>query len=75
MKWWAVDRFGDRIRVCHLHDNDGTTDDHEPLSDYQRVVDAVPAEYFAFEMKSIADVARCMNVDYEPIDTAREREQ
>ncbi|WP_135363768.1 sugar phosphate isomerase/epimerase family protein [Halosimplex halophilum] len=64
-----VDRFGDRIRVCHLSDNDGTADDHEPLPDYRRIVDAVPADYFAFEMKSVGDIARCMGVDPESVDT------
>jgi len=68
-----VDRFGDRIRVCHLHDNDGTADDHEPLPDYRRIVDAVPADYFVFEMKSVADVARCLGVDEENIDTPPSR--
>jgi sugar phosphate isomerase/epimerase len=58
-----VDRFGDRIRVCHLHDNDGTADDHEPLVDHEGVVEAVPADYFVFEMKSVDDVARCLGVE------------
>ena len=58
-----VDRFGDRIRVCHLHDNDGTGDHHDPLADYQEIVKTVPADYFVFEMKSIDDVARCVEAD------------
>jgi sugar phosphate isomerase/epimerase len=58
-----VDRFGDRIRVCHLHDNDGTGDDHLPLTDYENVVEAVPADYCVFEMKSVDDVARCLGVE------------
>jgi sugar phosphate isomerase/epimerase len=65
-----VDRFGDRIRVCHLHDNDGTADQHEPLTDYQPVVDAVPADYFVFETKSVADVATAMSAETEPPTTA-----
>jgi len=65
--WQAfVDRFGDRIRVCHLHDNGGEADDHEPLSDYQRFVDQVPADQFVFEMKAVEDVARCVNVTHAP---------
>lgn len=67
-----VDRFGDRITVCHLHDNDGTGDQHEPLPDYGRIVETVPAEYFVFETKSVADIARCMNVDPEPFDSIAE---
>ena len=56
-------RFEDRIRVCHLHDNDGTGDHHTHLTDYQDIVDAVPADYFVFEMKSIDDIARCVGID------------
>ena len=59
--WRAfVDRFGDRIRVCHVHDNDGTGDHHDPHPAYEEIVETVPAEYFVFEMKSVADVARCV---------------
>jgi len=58
-----VDRFEDRIRVCHLHDNDGTGDHHDPLTDYQDIIKSVPADYFIFEMKSPSDVARCVGVD------------
>ncbi len=31
-----VDWCGDRIRVVHLHDNDGTGDDHDPLPTFSR---------------------------------------
>lgn len=55
-----VDRFGDRITVCHLHDNDGETDAHEPLVDYEPIVDAVDAPYNVFETKTTADVATCL---------------
>ena len=58
-----VERFGDRIRVCHLHDNDGTADQHEPLVDHESVVESVPAEYFVFETKSVADVARATGAE------------
>lgn len=58
-----VNRFDGRIRVCHLHDNDGTGDHHHPLTDYQEIVKSVPADYFVFEMKSIDDVARCTGAD------------
>ena len=58
-----VERFGDRIRVCHLHDNDGTADQHEPLVDHQRVRETVPADYFVFETKSVADVARSVGAE------------
>jgi sugar phosphate isomerase/epimerase len=65
--WRAfVEAFGHRIRVCHLHDNDGTADQHRPLPDYESVVEAVPANYFVFEMKSLADVARCVGADHAP---------
>jgi len=59
--WRAfVDRFGDRIRVCHLHDNDGETDRHDPLPEHGGIVETVPADQFVFEMKSVADVGRCV---------------
>ncbi|ERH00542.1 MAG: hypothetical protein J07HN6_02164, partial [Halonotius sp. J07HN6] len=68
--WQAfVDRFGDRIRVCHLHDNDGTTDQHQPLPEHQAVVESVPADYFVFEMKSVTDVGRCVEADLTPPST------
>jgi sugar phosphate isomerase/epimerase len=62
-----VDRFGDRIRVCHLHDNDGSADDHEPRPDYASVLSRVPADYAVFEMKSVADVSRSLGVDHESV--------
>lgn len=55
-----VDRFGDRIRVAHLHDNDGTADDHDPLPAYESVAAAIGAEYNVLEMKSKADIRRCV---------------
>ncbi len=55
-----VDRFGDRIEVCHLHDNDGTADQHEPLTDYEPFLAHVPADYFVFEMKAVSDVRTCV---------------
>jgi sugar phosphate isomerase/epimerase len=67
--WRAfVDRFGDRIEVCHLHDNDGTDDQHEPLHDYEEIVAELPASYGSFEMKRVADVAASLGVDHRPID-------
>lgn len=58
--WQAyVDRFGDRIRAIHLHDNDGTTDAHEPFEDLASVT-GVPAEYAVFEVKSIDDLEACV---------------
>jgi sugar phosphate isomerase/epimerase len=61
-----VDRFGERIVVCHLHDNDGRADQHEPLPEYEPLVEAVPADYFVFEMKTVADVAACVGTDAAP---------
>ena len=59
--WEAfVDRFGDRIRVCHLHDNDGETDRHDPLPEHDRFLQAVPADHFVFEMKSVTAVGDCL---------------
>lgn len=55
-----VAAFGDRIGVCHLHDNDGTGDQHEPLEAYKEIVETVPADYFVFEMLSVDDVVRCV---------------
>ena len=55
-----ADRFGDRIEVCHLHTNDGGSDAHHPLRDYEPIVDAVDAPYNVFEMKSLDDIAACV---------------
>ncbi|WP_330630186.1 sugar phosphate isomerase/epimerase family protein [Halocatena halophila] len=55
-----VDRFGDRIHVLHLHDNDGTADDHEPLSGYREIAAHVGATYNVLEMKALSDIAACV---------------
>lgn len=55
-----VDRFGNRIEVCHLHDNDGTGDQHSPISEYKQIVETINASYNVFEMKSMADIAECV---------------
>jgi sugar phosphate isomerase/epimerase len=55
-----VDRFGDRIVVAHLHGNDGTDDDHDPLPTFRDVAADVGAEYNVLEMKSLADIERCV---------------
>lgn len=68
--WQAfVEEFGHRIRVCHLHANDGTADQHRPFPGYESVLEAVPAKYFVFEMKSLADVARTVGVEHAPPET------
>ena len=56
-----VDEFGDRIRIAHLHDNDGTGDDHEPLPEFRDVAGEVGADYNVLEMKSLADIDRCVS--------------
>jgi sugar phosphate isomerase/epimerase len=61
-----VERFGRRIRVCHFHDNDGNTDQHRPLPEHDHLVDAIPADCFVFEMKTVADVASCVGLDVAP---------
>jgi sugar phosphate isomerase/epimerase len=61
-----IDRFGDRIQVCHLHNNDGTADQHHPLTDYQKILTDVPADYASFEMKSVADVGTCVGASGDP---------
>ena len=61
-----VERFGERIRVCHLHDNDGNTDQHKPLPEYEPLIDTIPADCFVFEMKTVADVATCVGGDVAP---------
>jgi sugar phosphate isomerase/epimerase len=58
-----VDRFGDRITVCHLHDNDGEDDAHEPLPEYSAIVEDVDADYNVFEMKAFDDIAACLGAD------------
>lgn len=56
-----VDRFGDRILVAHLHDNDGTGDHHDPLPTFREVAADVGAKYNVLEMKSLADIERCVS--------------
>ncbi|WP_254546763.1 sugar phosphate isomerase/epimerase family protein [Halomarina pelagica] len=55
-----ADRFGDRIEVVHLHDNDGDSDAHDPLPAYEPVVEGTTAAYYVFEMKRVGDVAACV---------------
>jgi len=64
-----AERFGDRIEVVHLHDNDATADQHEPFPGYESVVESVPASYFVFEMKSVSDVARSIGADVAPLES------
>jgi sugar phosphate isomerase/epimerase len=61
-----VEEFGHRIHVCHLHDNDGTADQHEPLSNYEPLVEQIPADQFVFEMKSLGDLATSVGTDSAP---------
>ncbi|WP_435186812.1 sugar phosphate isomerase/epimerase family protein [Halobellus sp. EA9] len=53
-----LERFGDRIEVVHLHDNDGTSDQHEPHTDLYSVVEDIGARFNVLEMKTVADVRR-----------------
>jgi sugar phosphate isomerase/epimerase len=62
-----LDRFGDRITVVHLHDNDGNGDDHDPMPAFDATADRIDAPYNVLEMKSLADVERSAGVE-----TARE---
>lgn len=55
-----VDAVGDGIRICHLHDNDGVHDSHEVIPDFRSVAERVGAPYNVLEMKSIADIERCV---------------
>lgn len=55
-----ADRFGDRVRIAHLHDNDGDHDSHEPLPDFRAVAERLGAPYNVLEMKSITDIERCV---------------
>jgi sugar phosphate isomerase/epimerase len=55
-----VDRLSHPIEVCHLHDNDGIHDDHDPLPAYESVAAEVGATYNVLEMKSKADIRRCV---------------
>ncbi|WP_233203979.1 sugar phosphate isomerase/epimerase family protein [Halegenticoccus soli] len=60
--WRAfADRFADRIRVVHLHDNDGTADQHRPLPSYEPICEAVGARYNVLEMKTVEDVKRSVS--------------
>ena len=55
-----ADRFGDRVEVVHLHDNDGAADDHDPLPAYREVVAGTDAAYYVFETKRVDDVDACV---------------
>ena len=55
-----LEAVGDRVVVAHLHDNDGSSDDHDPLPGYEAVARQVGAEYTVLEMKSRADIERCV---------------
>ncbi|WP_327051605.1 sugar phosphate isomerase/epimerase family protein [Halomicrococcus gelatinilyticus] len=55
-----ADRFGDRVEVVHLHDNDGEADDHDPMPAYREVVTGTDASYYVFEMKRVVDVDACV---------------
>ncbi|MFP4217631.1 MAG: sugar phosphate isomerase/epimerase family protein [Salinarchaeum sp.] len=60
--WQAfVERFGDRIEVLHLHDNDGEADTHDPIVAYEPICDAVDPSYAVFEMQSLADICACVD--------------
>lgn len=61
-----VEKFGHRIQVCHLHDNDGTADQHAPMREYDSLVESIPANQFIFEMKSLGDVATSVGVERSP---------
>jgi sugar phosphate isomerase/epimerase len=55
-----ADRFGDRIEVLHLSDNDGTGDQHRPLADHAPIREYVDAPYSVLEMKRVDDIDRCV---------------
>jgi sugar phosphate isomerase/epimerase len=55
-----ADRFGDRVRVLHLSDNDGTGDQHMPITDHAPIREYVDAPYSVLEMKRVEHVARCL---------------
>lgn len=55
-----VDRFGDRIHLVHLHDNDGETDAHDPLPSFRSVGADIGAPYNVLEMKSRDDIDRSL---------------
>jgi len=52
------DRFDDQITVTHLHDNDGSTDQHRPHPDFEPIVAEIGAPYNVLELKGPADVVR-----------------
>ena len=56
-----LDVLGDRVVVAHLHDNDGTADDHDPLPNYEAVANEIGAPYNVLEMKSKADIEACVD--------------
>lgn len=70
-----VERFGDRIHVAHLHDNDGTCDAHDPLPAFRSVASTIEAPYNVLEMKSWQDVRRCVESDAEASSTAARRDR
>ncbi|WP_435186890.1 sugar phosphate isomerase/epimerase family protein [Halobellus sp. EA9] len=57
-----LDAVGDDVVVAHLHDNDGTTDSHDPLPDFRTIAADLDAAYNVLEMKSLADIDHCLAV-------------
>lgn len=51
-----LDLFGERVRIVHLHDNNGEDDQHHPLPGYESVVAEIEAPYNVFESKTVADL-------------------
>lgn len=66
-----VERFGDRIHIAHLHDNDGTCDAHDPLPSFRTVADRIGAPYNVLEMKSWDDVKRCVSPERDGVARVR----
>jgi len=48
------------VQIVHLHTNDGESDSHDPFPEYRRVVDDINAPYNVLEMKSLGDLAQCV---------------
>ena len=55
-----LEAVGDRIRIVHLHDNDGEHDSHDVIPDFRAVADRLGAPYNVLEMKSLADIEACV---------------
>ncbi|SDY63898.1 sugar phosphate isomerase/epimerase family protein [Halopenitus persicus] len=59
--WKAFhDHIDEHVRVLHIHDNDGESDQHQPHDHAEELIAAVNPDYAVLELKQVADIERCV---------------